>query len=148
MKVFLAAITICVVLFSALFALGVFSDDGTSWVTDKEFSEFYFTGEMKNGLFNGFGNVIFHSGEAYRGFFVQGRFDGQGMFWDVSGRLMYYGGFREGLLDGHGRYYSAEGWVYEGGFSGGTFHGEGTITTATEAIHGAWEMGVQVSDHG
>lgn len=142
-KVPFVAATVIIIL-SACYALGVFGVDSLVRVEEKQFSEFAFSGYMKNGLFDGIGTIHFDNGEVFSGNFSQGRFDGEGVFIDSSDSVIYFGQFRDGLFHGHGVYYSSEGWRYEGEFQDGLFHGQGVITAPSGQLHGYWEMGVLI----
>jgi len=66
------------ILITAGFALGLFDGNTPHMVESKGFGEFAFSGEMRDGLFHGYGALSFIGGEMYRGYFAQGRFEGEG----------------------------------------------------------------------
>ncbi|MCL2106461.1 MAG: hypothetical protein FWH26_05295, partial [Oscillospiraceae bacterium] len=66
-------------------------------------SDFSFTGTLRNGLFDGEGEIFYEDGGHYAGGFMAGRFGGAGI------------------------YTSPEGWRYEGVFAAGEPSGDGVI---------------------
>ena len=93
-------ILIAAVVTLALYALGVIAGDGTSKARDKDYAEFTFTGNLRNGLFTGYGVMSFATGERYSGNFAAGRFDGEGTFSCASNDWSFYGIFQEGQITG------------------------------------------------
>jgi len=74
---------------SACYALGAFGDGGSTSVENQEFltGDFTYSGEMKLGLFNGNGTIDFHNGEMLVGNFIDGRLDGEGVFYSNTEQL-------------------------------------------------------------
>lgn len=103
-----------------------------------------YKGGMNERGQNGTGIFIYEDGSEYSGSFLRGLADGEGVYTDASGEIIYTGGFKGGLFEGQGIYHSPEGWIYEGHFKSGLFDGEGVFTTEHETIKGVWEKGVQI----
>jgi hypothetical protein len=105
-----------------------------------------------NGKFNqegqqGTGTFVFADGSMYLGDFLKGWANGDGLYKNANGDIIYSGGFMYGLFNGFGKYQSPDGWAYEGNFKDGLFDGEGTLTVDETMIRGIWEMGVQTTRH-
>jgi hypothetical protein len=77
-----------------------------------------FTGEMKDGLFAGEGELIYPDKSSYIGKFKDGLFSGEGSY-AVRGGWSYVGHWSEGLPDGKGVFKSTNGGYYEGFFDAG-----------------------------
>jgi len=93
----------------------------------------------------GGGAFTFTDGFSYQGGFADGLADGQGVYTDAAGQIIYTGGFAAGRFAGTGRYCSSEGWTYDGGFLDGLFDGVGVLTRNGVVIHGVWSEGVQAA---
>ena len=103
-----------------------------------------FDGSFNDRGQTGTGTFVFADGSEYTGGFLHGLADGDGIYADSSGRVIYQGEFKEGFFDGQGVYFSPDGWSYEGSFMEGMLHGEGVISMQDESIRGVWDRGVQV----
>jgi len=103
----------------------------------------YSGGFGQNGQ-NGTGTFTFEDGSVYKGGFLDGFADGEGLYSDSEGRPIYTGSFKNGSYDGRGTYYSPDGWTYEGSFKNGLFDGEGCLTFGEEAVQGIWYEGDQI----
>ena len=109
---------------------------GEIWLFDGSFNDHGQTGE---------GTFVFADDSVYSGGFLNGLADGEGMYTDATGRMIYQGDFKKGFFDGQGTYNSADGWSFSGAFTEGVINGEGVMTVDDENILGLWEMGVQVA---
>jgi len=92
-----------------------------------------YSGEIKEGLFNGQGKLEWRNGDVYQGAFVNGLIYGKGSIRHVSGEE-YNGDFKFGLYDGNGKLRTTAGDLYEGEFKNGNFHGEGIFTTKSGVV--------------
>lgn len=72
--------------------------------------------EMAAGRLHGKVRARWSNGDAFEGFYADGRMDGKGIYkWASRGGRVYQGEFRNGLYNGHGVYREASGKVlYEG----------------------------------
>jgi len=129
-------------------------DGGTFYLADDTiiYENNSFSGNMWNysgGLNesgqNGEGEFVFANGFEYRGSFLHGLANGEGVYTAPDGSIIYAGSFNNGLFDGYGLYFDPDGWSYEGSFKDGLFDGEGTVTIDNNTIHGVWEKGVQTT---
>jgi S1-C subfamily serine protease len=84
-----------------------------------------YVGELKDGLPNGRGTLIYANGNTYVGEFKDGNKHGQGKYSYVNGDK-YVGAFREGKFHGQGTLSSTNG-SYEGEFVDGYAEGQGTV---------------------
>lgn len=84
-----------------------------------------YTGELKNGVIHGEGELQWADGRHYRGNFANGLFSGQGKF-TYSDGCTYEGEFTKGDLNGRGRY-TCEDAVWEGEFAQGDL-ARGSVT--------------------
>jgi hypothetical protein len=143
---------IAVIVFFASFALGAFDGDGVSVVHDKDYDEFTFSGNLRNGRFTGYGSMYFQGGERYSGSFTLGRFDGEGAMHCPLLAWNFDGFFDEGRV-GSGIFQDIEGeaityergeiadtlisstWMYEGGLNEHGQNGIGTFTFADGSVY-------------
>ena len=72
-----------------------------------------YTGQVKNGYFNGTGTWQSVTGVIYTGEFKDGMYEGQGTMTFVNGSA-YTGGFKEGYMHGHGIMTFPDGSTHEG----------------------------------
>ncbi|MCL2045384.1 MAG: hypothetical protein FWG88_03250 [Oscillospiraceae bacterium] len=121
---------------SIMLLLGEWEDTliGNGWRYEGRWSE---SGQ------NGQGCFFYSNGSQYIGGFANGQANGKGEIIDASGRLIYSGDFVQGQFDGYGIYHNPEGWSYEGYFEKGLFHGEGLIRNGAVVIQGIWSEGVR-----
>ncbi|MCL2343661.1 MAG: hypothetical protein FWC62_07180 [Firmicutes bacterium] len=149
-----AAVTAALIAAAALcacFAFGLFDGRGVSEVSDKDYTEFTYSGELKNGRFDGYGTLGFQDGLRYTGNFADGRFSGKGEFSDAAKGWNFTGVFADGQVSGGvfrrgdggtvtytpgaaGSFTFADGSVYTGGFLNGLAEGEGAYTDASGRI--------------
>ena len=80
----------------ALYSLGIIGNDAEKYVENKKEpgSGFTYSGTVRDGKYDGFGEIIFDNEHRYEGWFSAGRFDGDGIFY-------------------------SPGWYFQGTFSGG-----------------------------
>ncbi len=113
-----------------------------------------YSGDVRDQLFHGQGELVFPDGAYYKGGFEAGLMHGQGLFVDAfgdryegvfkqgratgefavaleEGAVNYRGGLRDWRFHGEGELDSAES-RYRGGFSSGKFHGEGELVLLSE----------------
>lgn len=97
-----------------------------------DLSACYYTGPIKNSLCNGKGTMKWvagsdQEGDVYEGEFVDGKFNGQGVYtWADGGR--YEGQWANGVRQGQGTRFYANGEKYVGQWKNGLFCGQGTYT--------------------
>ena len=96
-KAFVLLISATIVI-SAVYALGILDGDGIVRVEGKEFSEFTFSGNMRDGLFDGHGAIHFNDGERFLGNFTRGRFEGEGAFYGLPEFWNFDGYFHVGRI--------------------------------------------------
>ena len=138
---------------SACYAMGVFGADSTVKVSDKEYAGgiFTYSGELRNGRFDGEGTLNFQTGDKFSGNFTDGRINGNGVFFGREG-WRFEGGFEDcevfgGTLvleDGSTEVYKREadadrfesaGWQYDGNFGVRGQDGIGTFTFADGSVY-------------
>ena len=135
----------------AMYAMGVLDGDGVAYVEGVKHAAggFMYNGEMREGLFDGDGEIVMDDGSVYQGGFAEGRFSGHGAYYrdsDTDPDYWHYVGefeegktnkgtfyFPEGLpvflrRDQDGVTVGAEDWQYSGGFSEHGANGTGTYT--------------------
>jgi len=93
-----------------------------------------YSGEVKNGLFNGKGKLVWRNGDEYQGNFVDGLMSGEGHKKLASGEE-YTGAFKRGLYDGKGKLLDSTGDRYEGNFENGNFQGKGVFTAKSGMVY-------------
>ena len=153
MKLFniLIAITvIAVVLFFAAYGLGLIGGDEIRSVHNEDFSEFYYSGDLRNGRFTGHGVINFTDGSYYYGNFTAGRFDGEGTYsskngFSFSGKFIdnqiFVGSFiypRTEIKYAWGKVdddFSGEGWAYSGFLGNEGQSGYGVFTYNNGTIY-------------
>ena len=97
-------IVIVSIALSACYALGVFDDADITPVENQEYptGKFTYSGEMKLGHFNGKGTIDFHNGDRLVGDFIDGRLDGEGVFYfsnEQYGIWLFAGVFEDGIIE-------------------------------------------------
>lgn len=85
-----------------------------------------YEGEMKNGMMEGKGMLVFPSQTRYTGEFKANRFHGRGVLSYPEG-FSYQGQFHFGKPHGYGMMNFPDGRIYIGDFQAGKFHGRGTL---------------------
>jgi len=100
-----------------------------------------YTGELALGQPQGFGTMVFSSGEKYEGVWNNGQMHGQGEFFWTNGDV-YSGEFSFGARTGYGTYYWDSGDIYEGSFREGQLYGNGVMHYRDGSIFdGVWDHG-------
>lgn len=133
----------------------------TGYVTRESDSGIY-TGDMVEGLYHGYGTLVFNSGTIYEGEWYAGYMQGYGTmtwedgghyegYWEKSERhgqgtftwtdgTVYTGEWVNGQRTGYGVITWTSGTVYEGYFKDGKMHGQGTLTYSNGTVKsGQWE---------
>ena len=143
------AVTIAV---SACFALGLFDGDGVVSVDGQDFMEFTYSGDLRDGLFDGPGSIQFNEGERFDGYFSEGRFNGTGEFFGAEDEWNFSGVFRSGRISGgilntdRGEAVTLERsevadtligeiWLFDGSFNDRGQTGEGTFVFADDSVY-------------
>ncbi|GHV41878.1 hypothetical protein FACS189490_09650 [Clostridia bacterium] len=157
MKKFFAAVitiaAIAVVGFSACYALGVFGAEHIKQEKGKDYGEgeFIYSGNLKDGLFDGQASLSFSTGDLFDGTFSDGRMNGMGLFRGREG-WSFNGDFTDGeaaggtflLEDGttesykrepHADRYETSTWQYDGNFDVRGQDGIGTFTYADGSVY-------------
>jgi len=106
-----------------------------------------FSGAYNADSNRGTGAFTLKDGSVYTGGFLRGMADGEGIYTDPSGKVIYAGGFENGAFHGRGSFYGSGGWIYEGGLRDGLFDGEGAVTDGNGTVRGVWERGIQTERH-
>jgi serine/threonine protein kinase len=86
-----------------------------------------YTGQLINGMANGFGTWKHPDGDIYEGEFIDDKFNGQGTMTYANGNR-YEGEFKDDLFHGQGIFTWANGDRYEGEFKDDLLNGQGTFT--------------------
>ena len=121
----------------ACFSLGVFDGDGVVRVDGKDFSEFTFSGDLRDGVFCGPGLIYFNEGERFSGNFSDGRFDGMGAFYSAQNEWNFSGVFQSGEISGGTLHKNRDGLV--------TIERGDDADTLTGAV---WQLDGNFNDHG
>lgn len=94
-------------------------------------------GEFQDNAPNGYGTLYYANGSKYEGDFLDGLFNGKGVY--TSPWFCYEGEFEDGLFDGHGKIDFYDGRIFEGAFSNNCMNGEGILHLPDGAtITGHW----------
>lgn len=96
------------------------------WIKDDSLYE----GAFKDGVFHGYGRLIYRNGDYYEGFFKNGQRNGQGEYVSYDRNLVYIGGFFNNEYDGYGDLKNnrvGEPFLYTGPFKGGKMEGKDGI---------------------
>jgi len=110
----------------------------------KNYTEFTFTGSLRDGRFTDHGSVLFPGGEQYNGNFAVGRFDGEGTLYCETNNWNFSGVFREGQFSGGSfhidggepvAYERGDTWRYEGGLNEHGQNGMGAFTFPNGAVY-------------
>ncbi len=75
-----------------------------------------YIGNVKNGLFDGYGKLKFANGDAYQGSFVNGEYAGLGKFTYADGKV-YFGYYTANQKHGKGLEYTVDGKIWAGEWS-------------------------------
>ena len=90
-----------------------------------------YTGETKNGVLHGKGELAFVDGSIYQGQFEGGVFQGMGSLFYYNGDV-YHGEFKQGVATGKGLYTTRDGISYEGDFYQGNATGNLNVINRSE----------------
>jgi len=145
----ISALFIVSICLYACYSLGVFDGDGVKRVEKRAYptGEFVYSGEIRDGLFDGSGLIDFYNGESYIGDFTNGRLDGEGVFStdnEEVGFWRFVGVFVNGVAESGTFYFlngetieyeraagignaSGQSWQYTGTFNMDNQHGTGTF---------------------
>ena len=86
-----------------------------------------YTGDFRDGRYEGRGRLVYDNGEKYYGEFRNGQRDGRGTYTWPDGRR-YVGEFRNGMPDGQGRFTLPNGEEYIGTYRNNRREGQGVYT--------------------
>ena len=95
---------------------GMASESGTltyRYMRENTWLEEVYTGELRNGEFDGRGKIVYATGSSYDGMFRNGKREGVGTF-NYRNGTRYQGEWRHGERDGQGKMRWANGATYEG----------------------------------
>ncbi len=104
---------------------------GRTEVKNREYS---YSGDMKNGLFDGHGRLVYRMGDTYEGEFRMGKCQGKGVYSFRNGAL-YAGEFADGKHEGRGTLVYTDGTVYTGDFADGKSSGRGTLVYTDGTVY-------------
>lgn len=93
------------------------------------FDDGTYTGQILNGLPDGVGTYMYHSGKIYQGSFSEGKYNGKGVCRYTDGSC-YDGMWFEGTMNGEGTWYNADGSHVMGMFVDGKIDGVCTYVCA------------------
>lgn len=100
-----------------------------------------YSGEMASGKPQGFGTMIYATGEKYEGVWDNGQMHGDGQFFWTNGDV-YSGEFYFGARTGSATYYWASGDIYDGEFREGQLYGNGVMHYSDGSVFdGVWDHG-------
>ena len=113
------------------------------WKSSISYDSDRYTGERKDGIFEGLGTYVWDDGEKYEGEWGNGMYNGQGAYTWANGDK-YEGGWKTETFEGPGTYTWASGSYYEGEWKGGIKEGHGTYSWANgDKYEGEWKAGVK-----
>ena len=103
-----------------------------------------YTGQLKDGIRHGYGELVTKSGAFYQGFWRGDRFQGKGRLIDKKGNL-YEGEFRKGVFHGRGRFIDvAEQTTYIGDFKNHLKSGNGLqLEKSGDMYEGGWRKNMK-----
>ncbi len=106
----------------------------------KEFGDGMYTGDLVRGWPHGQGKIIYENGTTYEGQWVNGKYEGTGIYtWDKGS---FVGTWKNGSYHGTGTMTWSDGQKYVGGFVSGKRHGKGTYTWGNgDTYTGDWLNG-------
>ncbi len=97
-------------------------------------------------LKDGYGTMVYETGEIYCGQWFNDLQDGDGELTDVNSDV-FAGSFVNGMREGFGRVMYANGDIFEGIWRGGKKHGAGTHACNGRKVIGHWEQDQLLNDH-
>lgn len=108
-----------------------------------EGKDFYYEGEIKDGMRHGYGYCKWNNGDEYIGDWKNDTMDGYGEYYSANGDV-YKGDFKNGMFDGRGTCTFANGDKYEGEWKNDKINGKGTYIWANgDKYEGEWKNGVR-----
>lgn len=108
-----------------------------------ERDDFYYEGEIKDGMRHGYGYCKWNNGDEYTGDWKNDTMDGYGEYRTAKGDV-YKGEFKNGMFDGKGTCTFANGDKYEGEWKNDKINGKGTYIWANgDKYEGEWKNGVK-----
>eukprot|EP00743_Colponemidia_sp_Colp-15_P000804 GILK01000887.1.p1 GENE.GILK01000887.1~~GILK01000887.1.p1 ORF type:complete len:414 (+),score=74.17 GILK01000887.1:44-1285(+) len=114
--------------------------NGSRWRGDTQYR-----GEWQSDQREGFGTMIYPSGDRYEGDWVQGKRHGNGAYWVKEGgklRRQYAGEWRDGKKSGQGVFFYKDGARYEGEWKNDMLHGQGKFFFINGDVYkGDWRDG-------
>jgi len=101
-----------------------------------------YTGDMKDGLYDGYGILTYKNGDVYKGHWQQGKKHGQGTLTFTKDQKKYVGNWKNNLYHGDGALYFPDKSHFEGKFYAGEKHGKGKfIDPQGDEYDEEWEKG-------
>ncbi len=94
-----------------------------------------FTGSLINGQPSGYGKLTTSYGCIYEGNFTNGKLNGYGSYYNVSGNFTYVGDFKDGAMHGRGKISMGNGDSFEGIFKNNHADGSGVYTWGPNSNH-------------
>lgn len=99
----------------------------------------WYTGQVADSLFNGYGKMVYADSTVYEGEWKNGLWNGKGKLFYPDGDS-YEGEFMEHEFSGYGVYLYADGAKYDGYWENGMFNGAGTMNYADGSTYsGSWK---------
>ena len=83
--------------------------------------------EIMNSPIENMQTINYYNIKQYEGNIVNGLYEGRGILYDNSGKMIYQGFFKSGKYEGFGRNYENNQLIYEGFFCNGKYEGKGTL---------------------
>ncbi len=106
----------------------------TIWFEDGS----WYSGQIADSLFNGYGKMVYSDSTVYEGEWKDGLWDGKGDLRYPDGDS-YSGNFKEHEFSGYGTYIYSDGAKYEGYWERGMFNGSGTMSYSDGSLYaGEW----------
>ena len=118
------------------------ADNGSS-LKRINFNGGYYEGEVRQGLYNGKGRLVFSNGDVKEGNFVNGQLHGFGEYFYKNGDR-YKGCWSEGQRDGFGIYTYANGVIELGEYRQNKRHGAAIQLSKSEAYVDQYSNGTRV----
>lgn len=101
-----------------------------------------YTGDMKDGLYDGYGILTYKNGDVYKGYWQQGKKHGQGTQTYQKDQRRYSGQWKNNLYHGEGALYFPDKSYFEGKFYAGEKHGKGKfVDPQGDEYDEEWEDG-------
>lgn len=111
---------------------------GTLNLTSVDGDKFTYTGEIMNGMANGYGRAEYENGNIYEGNWVNNRRVGSGTL-NYASKVVYVGSFEDDKISGRGIMSWPDGDKYDGQYANALRNGRGIYTFKTGDIYsGDW----------